>query len=173
MMTTGSPEASLLATCGSDPIDLAPPFGGRQGTRPKMSPADFATCCIFSIALVVRLFCCAGLAGSTAATLPAPVAPAGWVAAALAFSGLASSGLAFSGLASPGLAPSGLALSDLALSDLAESDLAGSDLAPLANAACWAGWAACARAGAIDAGVSSISAAIAVAATDVVLQKGR
>jgi hypothetical protein len=38
-----------------------------------MSPADFATSLTFSIALAVRLFCCAGLAWSTAATLPAPV----------------------------------------------------------------------------------------------------
>ena len=62
MITTGSPAASLLATCGSDPIDLAPPFGGRQGTRLKMSPADFATSFTLSIALPVRLFCCDGLA---------------------------------------------------------------------------------------------------------------
>ena len=62
MITTGSPEASLPATCGSDPIDLAPPFGGRHGTRLKMSPADFATCFTLSIALAVKLFGCDGLA---------------------------------------------------------------------------------------------------------------
>src|SRR6202011_4314752 len=73
-ITTGSPEASLLATCGSDPIDLAPPFGGRHGTRLKMLLADFATSFTLSMALEVRLFCCDGLAWSTAATLPAPVA---------------------------------------------------------------------------------------------------
>ena len=39
MITTGLPAASLAATCGSDPIDLTPPFGGRQGTRLKMSLA--------------------------------------------------------------------------------------------------------------------------------------
>src|SRR5437762_1133595 len=97
MMTTGSPEASLLATCGSDPTDLAPPFGGRHGTRLKMSPADFATSFTLSIALAVRLFCCAGFARSTAAILPAPV-------------GAVACGAG------------GLGLSDLALSDLAPSD---------------------------------------------------
>src|SRR5882757_4518613 len=74
MITTDSPEASLFATRGSDPTVRAPPFGGRHGTRLKMSPADFATSLTFSIALVVRLFCCAGWEWSTAATLP-PVAP--------------------------------------------------------------------------------------------------
>ena len=63
----------MPATCGSDPIDLAPPFGGRHGTRLKMSPADFATSFTFSIALAVRLFCSGELAWSTAATLPVPV----------------------------------------------------------------------------------------------------
>src|SRR5512132_3921730 len=101
-MTTGSPEASLLATCGSDPIDLTPPFGGRQGTRLKMSPADFATSLTFSIALAVRLFCCDGFAWSTAATLPAPVAPVV--------------------CATGGFAPSDLVASDLVLSDLALSE---------------------------------------------------
>src|SRR3982074_2353314 len=123
MITTGSPEASLLAPCGNDPIDLAPPFGGRQGTRLKMSPADFATSLTFSIAFVVRLFCCAGLAWSTAATLPAPVArDAG-----------------------------GLAVSDLVVSDLAVSDLAVSDLALSVRVACWPAWAVWARAGRICA----------------------
>jgi hypothetical protein len=56
MITTGSPAASLLATCGNEPIDLAPPFGGKQGTRLKMSPADFATSFTRSIAVLVRLF---------------------------------------------------------------------------------------------------------------------
>src|SRR5450432_2685730 len=110
MITTGSPDASLLATCGSDPIDLAPPFGGKHGTRLKISPADFATCFTFSIALAVRLFCCGGLA-----------------------------------------------LSDLGMS---------------VDAGAWAAWAACARAGRIDTGVSSISAATAGATSNVILQKG-
>ena len=74
MITTGSPAASLPATRGSDPIFLAPPFGGRQGTRLKISPADFATSLALSIALPVTLFCAAGLDGSAAATLPAPAA---------------------------------------------------------------------------------------------------
>src|SRR3984893_7292349 len=90
-MTTGSPEASLLATCGSDPIDLAPPFGGRQGTRLKILLADFATSFTLSIALVVRLFCCGGFAWSTAATLPAPAAPVVCAAGGLMLSGLALS----------------------------------------------------------------------------------
>ena len=46
MMVTGWPAISLLATCGNDPIDFAPPFAGRQGTRLKMSEADLATCFI-------------------------------------------------------------------------------------------------------------------------------
>ena len=71
-MTTGCREASLLATCGSDPIALMP-FDGRQGTRLKMSLADLATSLTLSIALVVTLFGCDALACSTAATLPAPV----------------------------------------------------------------------------------------------------
>jgi hypothetical protein len=140
----------LLATCGSDPIDLAPPFGGKHGTRPKMSPVDFATSLTFSIVLVARLFCCAGLAWSTAATLPAPAAPLVRGAA--------------------GVAVSDLALSDLVLSDLAPSDLALSDLAPLESAACWATWA---RTGSICAGVSNTIAATANAASDVIRQKGR
>ena len=51
MITTGWPAMSLLATCGSEPSDCAPPFGGRQGTRLKMSLADFATCFTLSMAL--------------------------------------------------------------------------------------------------------------------------
>src|SRR5258708_14999847 len=98
MITTGSPAASLFATCGSDPIDLAPPFGGRHGTRLKMSPADFATCFTFSIALVARLFCGGGFARSVEATLPVPVVcdASGLAVSDLAFSDLALSGLAFS-----------------------------------------------------------------------------
>src|SRR5258705_11910798 len=72
MITTGWPEASLLATCGSEPIDLEPPFGGKQGTRLKMSPADFATSFTLSMVLPAMPFCCAGFAGSTAAILPSP-----------------------------------------------------------------------------------------------------
>jgi hypothetical protein len=60
-ITTGWPATSLLATRGSDPIDLEAPFGGRQGTRLKMSPADFATSFTLSIALPVTPFCAAGL----------------------------------------------------------------------------------------------------------------
>ena len=67
-MTTGLPAASLPATCGSDPIDRATPFGDRQGTRLKMSPADLATSFTLSIALPVMPF---GAAGLTAATGPA------------------------------------------------------------------------------------------------------
>src|SRR5450432_279861 len=101
MITTGSPAASLLATCGSDPIDLAPPFGGKHGTRLKMSPADFATSLTFSIVLAARLFGCAGLAWSRAVTLPAAAAAAPVAGGAV-------------GVAVSDLAPSDLALSDLA-----------------------------------------------------------
>ena len=79
-ITTGSPAASLLATRGSEPIFLAPPFGGRQGTRLKMSPADFATSLTFSIALEVRLFCC-GLAGLGGGDIAAGRGGAGGLAA--------------------------------------------------------------------------------------------
>src|SRR3978361_1368052 len=96
MISTGSPAASLLATCGSDPIVRALPLGGRQGTRAKMSLADFATSLTFSIALVVRLFCCAGLAWSTAATLPVVWDAGNFAASDLEASGLAPSDLAWS-----------------------------------------------------------------------------
>ena len=76
MIITGWPAASLLATCGSEPIDLAPPFGGRQGTRLKMSAADFATSFTLSIALPVMLFCCGRTDGSAAAALAARPWPA-------------------------------------------------------------------------------------------------
>ncbi len=56
MIATGWPAASLPATCGSDPTDCAPPFGGRHGTRLKISLADLATCLTLSIARVARLF---------------------------------------------------------------------------------------------------------------------
>src|SRR5271169_1211301 len=147
MISTGSPAASLPATCGSDPIDLGAPFGGRHGTRLKMSLADFATCLTFSIALSVRLFGCGGLIWSTAATLPC-------------------SDFSAVGLTLSDFAPSDFAVSDLAASDLAASDLAASDLALSDKAACWA---ACARAGAIAAGVSSNSAATAGAASNVIV----
>src|SRR5258708_7994692 len=75
-MTTGSPAASLLATCGSDPIDLTPPLAGRHGTRLKMSLAVFATSLAFSIALDVRLFFGAGAVGSADPRLPAAGAAA-------------------------------------------------------------------------------------------------
>src|SRR3982074_336407 len=95
MITTGSPEASLFATRGSDPMVRAPPFGGRHGTRLKMSPADFATSLTFSIALVVKLFCCGGFDWSTAAALP-PVAPVVCDAGDLEVSTLEVSDLALS-----------------------------------------------------------------------------
>src|SRR5690242_2578537 len=108
MITTGSPDASLLATCGSDPNDLTLPFGGRQGTRLKMSVADLATSFTLSIALSVRLFGWDGVPGSTAATLPCSGFP---VAGAPGLTTLSD------------FAPSALGFSDFALSD---------------NAACWA-----------------------------------
>src|SRR5882724_1766089 len=83
MITTGSPAASLLATCGNEPIDLGPPFGGRQGTRLKMSVADFATSFTLSIALLVMLLCAAGADGSTVAALPAEGGVWGLAASAL------------------------------------------------------------------------------------------
>src|ERR1700741_5447182 len=63
MIVTGWPAISLFATCGKEPTALAPPFGGRHGTREKMSEADFATSFTLSIARVAALFC-AGLAWS-------------------------------------------------------------------------------------------------------------
>src|SRR3954447_13423004 len=65
MMTTGWPAISLAATCGSEPVTLWPPFGGRHGTREKMSEADFATSLTLSMARAAALFC-AGLACSAA-----------------------------------------------------------------------------------------------------------
>ena len=56
MITTGWPAISLFATCGSEPSDCAPPLGGMQGTREKMSLADFATCFTVSIAFAVSVF---------------------------------------------------------------------------------------------------------------------
>src|SRR5258708_13739258 len=70
MISTGAPAASLVATRGSDPTDLATPFDPRQGTRLKISVADFATSFTLSIALLVMLLCAAGADGSTAVTLP-------------------------------------------------------------------------------------------------------
>src|SRR5271167_892638 len=117
MIKTGSPAASLPATCGSDPIDLGAPFGGRHGTRLKMSLADFATCLTFSIALSVRLFGCAEAAGGI------------WL-------GL-STGAALPGSAFSATGAAGFALSDL--SNLSLSDLTPSDLLLSETAACWAG----------------------------------
>ena len=77
-ITTGSPATSLLATRGSDPIDLEAPFGGRQGTRLKMSPADFATSFTLSIALPVMPFCAAGLAAIVAAAAGAALSAGGF-----------------------------------------------------------------------------------------------
>ena len=127
MIVTGSPDASLPATCGSDPTGLTPPFGGRHGTRLKMSLADCATSLTFSIALVVRLLGGGEPGWSTAVTLPVPV--------------VCDAG--------------GLELSDLATPD---------------SAACWTAWA---RAGGIDAGANSTSAATAGTASAAITQKGR
>src|SRR5580704_3177630 len=66
MITTGCPAISLFATCGSEPSDCAPPFGGMQGTREKTSLADFATCFTVSIAFAVSVFGC-GSEGSLVA----------------------------------------------------------------------------------------------------------
>ena len=68
----------MLATCGSDPIDLEPPFGGRHGTRLKMSPADFATSFTLSIALPVMPFCAAGSAAAVGAACGAALSAAGF-----------------------------------------------------------------------------------------------
>src|ERR1700760_4508243 len=68
MITTGWPAISLLATCGSEPSDCAPPFGGKQGTREKISLADLATCFTVSIAFAVSVFG-GGSEGSLAALL--------------------------------------------------------------------------------------------------------
>src|SRR3954462_4983240 len=76
MIVTGLPETSLAATWGSEPMVFAPPFGARQGTRLKISPADFATSLTLSIALPARPFCCEGFAESTDATLPGATVPA-------------------------------------------------------------------------------------------------
>src|SRR5262249_24025435 len=56
MITTGCPTISLFATCGSEPSACTPPFGGRQGTREKISLADLATCFTLSIAFAVSVF---------------------------------------------------------------------------------------------------------------------
>src|SRR5256885_4129467 len=89
MITTGCPAASLLATCGSDPIDLEPPFGGRHGTRLKISPADLATSFTLSIALPAMPFCAVEL---TAAVCPA----CGWALSAGGFFSALFSALALS-----------------------------------------------------------------------------
>ena len=63
-MTTGLLAASFAATCGSEPTDGATPFGGRHGTRLKISPARVATAFTFSITLPGRpVF--AGVAAAT------------------------------------------------------------------------------------------------------------
>src|SRR5215475_8491423 len=61
MITTGSPSTSFLATCGNEPSDCAPPFGGRHGTRLKISPADFAAAFTLSIAVALRVLDAAAL----------------------------------------------------------------------------------------------------------------
>src|ERR1700733_2649592 len=68
MITTGLPATSLAATCGSEPIVLAPPFGERHGTRLRISLADFATSLTLSIALPAKPFCSDEFAGSDDAT---------------------------------------------------------------------------------------------------------
>src|SRR2546428_6853460 len=78
MITTGCPATSLLATCGSDPIDLELPFGGRQGTRLKMSPADLATSFTLSIALPVMPFWAGGLAAAVGAACGGPLSAEGF-----------------------------------------------------------------------------------------------
>src|SRR6185312_12508388 len=65
-MTTGLLAASLAATCGSDPTDCETPFGGRQGTRLKMSRARAAIAATLSIALPDRL--CVGVPDCVVAT---------------------------------------------------------------------------------------------------------
>ena len=59
--TRRSPPARRRRACprhaAASPSFVTPPFGGRQGTRLKMSPADFATSLTLSIALPARPFC--------------------------------------------------------------------------------------------------------------------
>src|SRR3569832_1553065 len=84
MITTGWPAIKRLATCGSEPSEFSPPFGGEQGTRLKISPADLATCFTLSTAFAVSVLggrICSG-EGSTrlgvAAVGCAPGADAAW-----------------------------------------------------------------------------------------------
>src|SRR5262245_11752522 len=83
MIVTGCPAISLLATRGSEPIDLLPPFGGRHGTRAKISLT-------LSTARAAMLFC-AGLLWTLAPALAG--ASAGLVASGLLASDLAASDL--------------------------------------------------------------------------------
>src|SRR5690349_3136804 len=102
MMVTGCPAISLFATCGSEPIDLLAPFGGRQGTRANMS-------FILSTARAAMLFC-GGL--FWAAALPLVLtegASAGFVASDLAASDLGASALGTSALVASALGASALA----------------------------------------------------------------
>src|SRR3954453_18284755 len=68
MIPPALPPPPLAATCGNEPIVLAPPFGARHGTRLRISPAVFATSLTLSIALPARPFCTDEFAGSTEAT---------------------------------------------------------------------------------------------------------
>src|ERR1700749_3132816 len=78
MITTGWPAISLFATCGNEPSDCTPPFGGRHGTREKISLADLATCFTVSIAFAVSVF-----GGGSDGSLVALLVDAGaWEAAA-------------------------------------------------------------------------------------------
>src|SRR6516225_7578664 len=90
MITAGAPAASFLATCGSDPIEAASPFGGRHGTRLKMSLADFASSFALSMAFSVRLFCNDGAAGVAFEGAAAP--SGGFCGAAVAPDGAACAG---------------------------------------------------------------------------------
>src|SRR5690348_1293957 len=83
MITTGWPAISLFATCGSEPSACTPPFGGKQGTRARISPADLATCFTLSIAFAVSVF-----GGGSDGSLVALLVDAGaWEAASGAASG--------------------------------------------------------------------------------------
>src|SRR5262249_48912358 len=97
MIRSGCPAISLLATCGSEPIDFLPPFGGRHGTRAKISLT-------LSTARAAMLLC-AGLPW-TPADVPAVGAWAGFAASDLAASDLAASDLAASDFGASALAPS-------------------------------------------------------------------
>ena len=66
-------RASLLATCGSEPSACTPPFGGRQGTRLKISLADLRDL----LHLVDRLRRSASFGGGSDGSLVALLVDAG------------------------------------------------------------------------------------------------